>query len=394
MSQAPRTRAIRADDTKLADDAHDWKSAYVHIPFCRRRCPYCDFAIVPGPPDDTLHARYVAAVLAEIDMADAFGPLDAIDFGGGTPSVIDPSHIGAITRRLVDRFGGARPEVSIEVNPEDWSVALADGLRSAGVDRISIGAQSMSAPVLGQLGRLHTADQISTAVEEAKEAGFRSVSVDLILGHPAENDESWAATVAAVLAMDVDHVSTYALTVEPGTPLAAQVSGGAPAPDDDTQADRYEHFVDRATDVGIDRYEVSNHAQPGHHCRYNLSVWAHGEYLGFGMAAHSHRWGRRERNHRRLDRYMEAVDAGDRPVLGRETLDHAAQARDRLMLGLRLAAGTPLTPLAARFVASRDGQLFAEAGLLRITDGRLIVTDPLRADMVARSALSVPMGDC
>jgi oxygen-independent coproporphyrinogen-3 oxidase len=385
---------LRPDDPGLADRAHGWKSAYVHIPFCRRRCPYCDFAIVDHAPDADLERRYVDAVIAEIAMESDFGPLDAINFGGGTPSLVDPSSIATIVEALTDRFGVREPEVSIEVNPEDWTEGLAHGLRSAGVDRISIGAQSMHADVLGALGRLHATDQVRATVVDARTYGFRSIGLDLIIGHPIESDGAWIETVAAVLAMEVDHVSTYGLTVEPGTVLAARVRDGAPGPDDDVQAGRYEYFIDQASANGIHRYEVSNHARTGHHCTYNLSTWAHGEYVGFGMAAHGHRWGRRTRNHRRLDRYLESVEAGIPPILGVEELDTSARERDRLMLGFRLAAGTPRTPAADRFLASPEGQRFVDAGLVRIDGGRLIVTDPMRADMVARAALSVSGGDC
>lgn len=390
----PADAAVRADAPELADEAHGWKSAYVHIPFCRRRCPYCDFAIVPGEPDPALHERYVSAVLGEIAMAAEFGPLDAINFGGGTPSMLDPRHIATIVAALGDRFGLAGAEISIEVNPEDWSDDLAEGLREAGVDRVSVGAQSLDGVILGALGRLHDADAVSMAVDGARTAGFRSVGIDLILGHPGESEESWARSVERAMSLDVDHVSTYALTVEPGTDLAASVRAGAPAPNDDVQADRYESFMTAAQTRGITRYEVSNHARPGHHCRYNLATWAHGEYLGFGMAAHGHRWGNRTRNHRRLDRYLGAIESGTSPVLGEEHLGRSEQERDRLMLGLRLAAGTPMSSTAERFAASDEGRRFLEAGLVRIEGDRMFVTDPLRADMVARAALSVPVVDC
>jgi putative oxygen-independent coproporphyrinogen III oxidase len=386
---------VRADDPGLADAAHEVKSAYVHIPFCRRRCPYCDFAVVEGVLDDRSHHRYVTAVIAEIDMESPFGPLGAINFGGGTPSAIAPEHIGAIVSHLRDRFGVTDDvEVSIEVNPEDWTASLADGLVEAGVDRVSIGAQSMSDNVLGALGRLHAADQVTHAVHSARSAGFRSVSVDLILGHPAESSDEWARTVGQILSLPIDHVSTYALTVEPGTVFARLMTTPDTAPDDDTQADRYELFTRLARTEGIDRYEVSNHARPGHACRYNLSTWAHGEYIAFGLGAHDHRWGLRSRNHRRLDRYLESVEGGVRPRIGSERLDAAAQQRDRLMLGLRLAAGTPMTDFAERFVASDQALRLIEAGVMAVRDDRVVVLDPLRADMVAREALSVTTADC
>ncbi len=386
---------VRADDPGLADAAHDVKSAYVHIPFCRRRCPYCDFAVVEGVLDDRSHRRYVAAVIAEIAMEAPFGPLGAINFGGGTPSAIAPEHISAIISELRERFGVTGDvEVSIEVNPEDWTDSLCEGLVEAGVDRVSIGAQSMSDNVLGALGRLHAADQVTRAVIGARGAGFRSVSVDLIFGHPDESADEWERTVGEVLSLPIDHISTYALTVEPGTAFARLMATPETAPDDDTQADRYELFTRLAGAEAIDRYEVSNHARPGHACRYNLATWAHAEYIGFGLGAHDHRWGLRSRNHRRLDRYLESVEGGVRPRVGSEHLDAAAQERDRFMLGLRLAAGTPMSLFAERFVRSPQASRLTDAGVIAVRNDRVVVLDPLRADMVAREALSVATADC
>lgn len=385
------SKQLRANDVSLADTARSWKSAYVHIPFCARRCPYCDFAIVDETrADEPGHDAYVEAVVKEISMEAAFGPLDAVNFGGGTPSRLTPQHIGRLVETLGSRFGlrdGA--EVSIEVNPEDWTTSYGEGLRSAGVNRVSLGAQSTDGEILGVLGRMHTHAQTVEAVASARSVGMRSVSVDLMFGHPSESDESWQESVAAVLEMPINHISTYALTVEPGTALSREVAQGALPPDDDIQADRYTAFSEAADGVGFDRYEVSNHAKPGHACRYNLATWAHGEYVGFGMAAHDHRFGIRSRNHRRIDRYMDDIASGVRPRLGSETLDKAAQERDALMLGIRLAAGTPLTPVARRFAASAEGQRFVDAGLMVVDDARLVVTNPLLADTVARDALSV-----
>jgi oxygen-independent coproporphyrinogen-3 oxidase len=241
---------------------------------------------------------------------------------------------------------------------------------------------------------MHHASTVDAVVAEARDVGFRSIGIDLIFGHPGESEASWDATVEHALGLDVDHVSTYALTVESGTALSRAVRAGGAAPDDDVQAERYERFEGAAGRNGMTRYEVSNHARRGHACRYNLATWAHGEYLGFGMGAHDHRWGQRGRNHRRLDRYVADVEAGRRPRLGVEVLDTRAQERDRLMLGLRLAAGTPLTETAASFAASRQGARLVDAGLMRIQGDRLILTNPLLADAVAREALSVSVPDC
>ena len=388
-------RSLPASDPDLAAAAHGWKSAYLHIPFCRRRCPYCDFAIVDESVVGADHRRYVDAVVREIRMDPGIGPLDAVNVGGGTPSVIDPGLLALLIDALEDEFGFA-PDIerSMEINPEDWTDENGEEWVRMGFDRLSIGAQSFDDDVLGALGRMHRSATVNDVITAARGAGFRSINVDVIFGHPAESEASWETTMRSVLDADVDHVSTYALTVEPGTDLAAAVRSGEAAPDDDTQADRYEQFADRATELGIERYEVSNHARSGHACRYNLSTWAHGEYLGFGLGAHDHRWGERGRNHRRLDRYLEAVEAGRRPRLGVEALDERAQQRDRLMLGLRLAAGTPMSDIADAFVRSPAGMRFRDAGVMHVEGDRLVVTDPLLADGVAREALSVSVPDC
>jgi oxygen-independent coproporphyrinogen-3 oxidase len=252
----------------------------------------------------------------------------------------------------------------------------------------------MDDTILGVLGRDHVASDVVGVVTSAAEAGFRSVSADLIFGHPAEDLASWRRSVEILLDLPVDHVSTYALTVEHGTDLARQVLAGAAEPDGDAQADRYELFADMASRRTIRRYEVSNHATNGHACRYNLATWSHAEYLGFGVGAHDHRWGVRSRNHRRIDRYLADVEAGTRPRLGTEQLSWSQQERDQLMLGLRLAAGTPITPTAQRFIDSDAGESMISNGLLGIADNRLVVVNPFLADAVAREALSVPVDDC
>ncbi len=386
----------RPDDPALADLASQWKSAYVHVPFCRRRCPYCDFAIVDESSSNGVsHAEYVDALVAEIAMETDFGPLDAINFGGGTPSRLSPEQLARVLEALDGQFGfNEGIELSLEVNPEDWSGELGSGLVDAGFTRVSIGAQSFDPDVLEALGRVHTPEMIDSAVLGARACGLASVGIDLIFGHPVETDESWDRTVFLAMQVGVDHISTYSLTVEPGTELSRTIALGAEAPDDDAQAGRYQRFEEVAGRHHFVRYEISNHALPGHACRYNLSTWAHGEYVAFGMGAHDHRRGVRSRNHQRPDRYIEAVNAGNRPRLGTEYLTDAAQERDRLMVGLRLAAGTPLTPTAQRFASSQEGMRLIQAGILESKSGRLRVIEPMMADAVIREALSVSAVDC
>ena len=386
----------RPDSPVLADIASHWKSAYVHVPFCRRRCPYCDFAIVDESVGSSLsHAEYVDALVAEIAMETDFGPLDAINFGGGTPSRLTPEQLGIVIAALRDQFGlNDDAELSLEVNPEDWSEEFGSGLVDVGFTRVSIGAQSFDQDVLQALGRQHTYEMIQNAVEGARRCGISSVGIDLIFGHPAESSKSWDSTVAHAMQLDLDHISTYSLTVEPGTELSRSISNGAPGPDDDTQADRYERFEKLALGQGFVRYEISNHARSGHVCRYNLATWAHGEYVAFGIGAHDHRWGTRARNHVRPDRYIDDIHSGSRPRLAIEHLTATEQERDRLMVGLRLAAGTPMTATAQRFAVSPAGRRFIEAGILDVDSGRISVTVPMMSDAVIREALSVSSSDC
>lgn len=396
----PSQRLIAADarpnDPALADRAGDWRSAYVHIPFCAHRCPYCDFAIVDEsvtvPPD---RQRYVDAIVAEIGMEAPFGRLDAVNFGGGTPSLLSAPQLQQILDALRARFGFHEDtEFSLEVNPEDVSMRYAESIVHAGFTRVSIGAQSFDGLVLGVLGRNHGVGSAADAVTAVREAGLGSVGIDLIYGHPGESATSWLDTVEQALELPVDHISTYALTVERGTTLSKEVLGGAPSPDGDTQADRYESFCEMSEAAGFTRYEVSNHARDGHVCVYNLSTWAHGEYLAFGLGAHDHRRGLRSRNHQRFDRYLDAVEGGDRPRLGSESLSPFEQGRDRFMLGLRLAAGTPVSPFARAFLSSKSGTRLVESGIVAVVADRVVVCDPMLTDAVARESLSVSLDDC
>lgn len=376
------------DDPRLADEAGLLRSAYVHVPFCARLCPYCDFAVVVGR--DESQERYLSAVLAEIAMEPAWLPLDAVFFGGGTPSRFGAERLGAVLASLRDRFGLAEEvEVSLEANPEDWSPVLAADLAKQGFNRVSFGAQSFDPGVLAVLGRRHEARQIGEAVRVARASGFRSVSLDLIFGAEGESAASWEATLSAAIDLGPDHVSTYALTVERGTELSRRVAAGAPAPDPDDQADKWERACAILGGAGLIRYEVSNHARTGHHCRYNLSVWGQGEYLGCGMGAHGHRDGIRRRNFRRLDAYLQAVEAGRTPGQAQERVDGWDREQERLVLGLRRAAGVTAGAGGRLLWRSWTGSRLAEAGVLGLTEDRLVVRKPLLTDEVSRVVASL-----
>lgn len=363
-------------------------AAYVHIPFCSAVCPYCDFAVVAG--QDQVADRYVAAVCAEIARAEPWRPLEAIYFGGGTPSRIQPSLLAAILQALAGKHGiGESAEISLEANPEDFGPDRAPAFRSAGFNRISFGAQSLDEAVLAALGRRHHAEHVEESIRAARDAGFDNVSVDLIYGTPEETHESWVETLQRVVSIDPDHVSCYALTVEPGTALGRDVRAGAPAPDPDVQADRYETAEQVLSDAGYRRYEVSNWSRPGYECRYNLTVWAQGEYEAYGNGAHGFRNGRRYRNHRRLDAYIDRIETGRSPRAGRDTIDGWDAEIDRLFVGLRRESGVAEGPGTRALLASEEGRSLLEAGVIGVENDRVVVKRPLLTDAVHRSVLGL-----
>lgn len=380
------------DAAALADAAEGWAGAYLHIPFCARVCPYCDFAVVAGRDD--VMGRYLDALVTEITAAERWRPLDAVFIGGGTPSRVAPADLGRVIRALADRHGLAPDaEVTMEANPEDWSPAAAEGYAAAGVTRVSFGVQSMDGSVLAALGRRHDTVQAADAVAAARRGGIGSVSVDLIFGQPLETAASWRATLDAVVALDPDHVSTYALTVERGTPLGRAVAAGAPAPDPDVQAERWETATAVLGDAGYVRYEVSNHARPGHVCRYNLGVWAGGEYLAHGLGAHGHRDGERFHNVRALDEYLRRVEATGSGMQSVEHADAWDREVERLFVGVRRSAGVRLGDGGTAFVASTDGERLLAAGVIGVEGDRLVVRRPLLTDLVARELLGVQPPD-
>ncbi|HEY5889688.1 MAG TPA: radical SAM family heme chaperone HemW [Acidimicrobiia bacterium] len=366
--------------------------AYVHIPFCSAVCPYCDFAVVAGR-DDQLE-RYLAAVVLEIRRDRPWKPLDSIYFGGGTPSRMPPSMLGEIISALAEHHGIASgAEISLEANPEDFDDSTGDALVESGFNRISFGAQSFDNNILLQLGRRHDANQISRAVDTARTAGFENVSIDLIYGTPGETDRSWLATLDHAVACGPDHVSCYALTVEPGTPLGREVKAGAPAPDADVQADRFE-MADRVLgSAGLSRYEVSNWARPGRECVYNSTVWAQGEYVAYGNSAHRFRDRVRSRNLSRLDGYLAAVEEGRPAVAAEETALVGAELEiDRLFVGLRRSIGADAGSGGRVLLESPDGERLLAAGVISVTDRWIRVDRPLLTDEVLRSVLALDPG--
>ncbi len=376
------------DSPAVFDRAADRKSAYVHIPFCARVCPYCDFAVVGDRTDEM--DRYVQAVVGEIGRDEPLAPLDAVFVGGGTPSLLPVGALARILAALAERHGIVDdPEITMEANPEDWTVSRGAGYLEEGLTRVSFGVQSTDPRVLLALGRRHGPREVGVAVASARRAGVPSVSVDLIFGHPVETEASWRRTLDEVVELEPDHVSTYALTVERGTPLSRWVAEGSPAPDPDVQAARWEQAVEILGRAGYIRYEVSNHARPGHHCRYNLGAWAGAEYAAYGLGAHGHRDGIRFRNVRSLDAYLDRIEAGESPRQGSEEVRGWEAEVERLFTGIRVAAGVNGGRAVEAFLDSEDGRRLAGLGVIGLVEGRLVVRQPLFTDAVARDVLGL-----
>lgn len=352
---------------------------YVHIPFCRSRCDYCAFATYTDR--DHLMERYATACVDEVGRAldeEAMPDATSVFFGGGTPSRL-PADLLAQILDAVPRVPGA--EVTVECNPEDIDAERCAAYREAGVTRLSLGVQSTVPHVLIGLGRGHTPGVVGAAAEVVAGAGFASWSMDLIIGGSGETDDDWERTLADVLGLPTPppHVSVYSLTVEPGTPLAAEPDRH---PDDDVQAGRYERAEEALGAAGYRWEEISNWARPGHECRHNNLYWERGDYRGIGSAAHSHRDGRRWWNVRTPDRYVREIESGRAAMAGQEILSPSQRTFEALALALRTSKGVPrgalpddpdldglVQPVGDRAVLTVRGRLLANAVTTRLLVG-------------------------
>ena len=358
-------------------------SVYLHVPFCRVRCGYCDFntytsSELRGARQD----QYADTLLREIDLAatvlaTAGGnrPATTVFFGGGTPTLLPPGDLGRMLAGVRDTFGIADgAEVTVEANPDTVTPAIAAELAASGVTRLSIGMQSAVPHVLAALDRTHDPDNVRTAVAAARGAGL-DVSLDLIYGAPGESLDDWRASLDAAVALDPDHISAYALIIEDGTKLARQIRRGeVPAPDDDLQADMYELADDLLAAAGFDWYEVSNWSRGDmHRSRHNLAYWTGADWWGFGPGAHSHVAGVRFWNVKHPAAYAQRLAAGESPAAGREIPDASARALESVLLRTRIRAGLPIDVLG---VERRQ----AVAGL--IADGLIEGPDALRGRVV------------
>ncbi|HEX3957940.1 MAG TPA: radical SAM family heme chaperone HemW [Trebonia sp.] len=370
---------------------------YVHVPFCRTRCGYCDFNTYTHSElgGGASQRAYPATLSQEIGLARRVlgaspPPVETIFFGGGTPTLLPPREIGAIIAGIDAAFGlvpGA--EVTIEANPETVDQRSLAELRDNGVTRVSFGMQSDVAHVLAVLDRQHQPGRPQQCAKWAREAGFEHVSLDLIYGTPGESDDDWRRSLDAALCAEPDHISAYALIVEDGTRLAAKVRRHEiGAPDDDVLADRYLIADDLLSAAGLHWYEISNWARDGAaRCRHNMLYWTGGDWWGFGPGAHSHVGGTRWWNVRHPAAYAARLAAGESPAAAREILTPDERSMERVMLGVRLADGLPLAVLGGP-ARARAGRALAaghldpvswRSGSLALTrEGRLLADGIVR----------------
>jgi oxygen-independent coproporphyrinogen-3 oxidase len=371
---------------------------YVHVPFCARRCGYCDFNTYTAAElggGSVAAASYAGLAEREIGLArrvlgDVGRPVDTVFVGGGTPTLLPPADLGRILATARAELG-IRPdaEVTTEANPDSVDRAALEQLRAAGFTRISFGMQSAVPHVLATLDRTHDPERVPEVVGWARAAGFAHVSLDLIYGTPGESLADWQVSVESALAMAPDHVSAYALVVEEGTRLAGQVRRGlVAAPDDDDLADKYLLADELLTAAGLAWYEVSNWAtEPAARCAHNVGYWSGADWWGIGPGAHSHVGGTRWWNVKHPAAYAARLAEGRSPAQAREVLDDEQRYAERVLLGVRLREGVALAELSA---AGRSGAAAARRdGLLDPAEhdaGRAVLTlrGRLLADGVVR----------
>ena len=368
---------------------------YLHIPFCTAKCGYCDFNSYAGL--DHLVPEYTPALVRELELwAPAAREFEVrtVFFGGGTPSLTSLDDLTTIAQAVRALYSVAPDaEWTLEANPGELTLEHLQGMRALGINRLSIGVQSLHDDELKMLDRIHTADRAIEAIEAARTAGFDNLNLDFIFGLINQPLERWQATLERAITLRPEHLSCYALTVEPGTALYYQVAKGIlPAPDGDVVADHYEWTRERLAADGYHQYEISNWALPGRECRHNLVYWRADPYLGIGAGAHSFFAGQRFANIDAPNKYVEAVNATaeERRTTGRATMqqikggehpDEETLRSDAIILGLRLIEGVDPVAFAARFDCTID-EVFGPAitkhlgyGLLEWAEGRLRFTE-------------------
>lgn len=351
---------------------------YIHIPFCKSRCSYCDFAT--GLYDSDLAERYIRALSLDIQSTEAGREVDTIYFGGGTPSMLSPNQIERILSTVYARFKiDPQAEITIEINPGSVDRSKLNEFQVLGINRASFGAQTFDDNELARLGRSHNSDDTLKTFRHLRDAGFANISFDLIAGLPGQTLDQWRRNVELSLELKPEHLSFYLLEIHSNTPLAQHIERGLqPKPDDDLATEMYKWMLERACDAGYEHYEISNLCLPGFESRHNKKYWNGTSYLGFGCSAHSYngsnlRWS----NERDLVKYVEAVEKGQSPVVAKNILSNADLRAEALFLGMRLLHGVNILDYRRSFGVdlrvehSEDLDRFCEAGLIEF-DGDLL----------------------
>jgi oxygen-independent coproporphyrinogen-3 oxidase len=328
---------------------------YLHLPFCERICPYCDFSTAVGAGSDP-HA-FLASLKREVDLLAGAGILSHLNIeggtlylGGGTPSWFEPDVLARLLSWIESDLGSGWVEATVEVNPEHAGTDRLDVLAEGKINRLSLGVQSFDPAVLRRLGRIHSPGDIADAAATARKGGF-ALSVDLIFAVPGQQQEAWRRDVESAIELESDHISIYSLTYEPGTPFTRWLGGGrVKALDEEWQADAYSWAAERLSSEGYERYEVSNFSRPGCQSRHNRAYWDGSSYLGLGPSAHSLLGNVRTANIFDLKGWTDSLETGDTlPWASVEALDEISRSRERIMLGLRTSEGVDLNTVAPQY---------------------------------------------
>jgi len=351
---------------------------YLHIPFCRAKCPYCAFVSQESTSEPD---GYVDLLLGEMRCAAGemagVRSLESIYFGGGTPSLLNPDHVARLIARAAETFGLAMTaEITLEANPGTVDPERLTGFRASGVNRLSLGIQSFNDRLLATLGRIHTAKQAREAFSAARSAGFTNIGLDLIHALPSQTAEMWRNDLEQALALAPEHISVYGLTVEEGTPFAERYRDNDPLlPDEDLAADMFELAHDLLTGHGYEHYEIANYARPGRRSRHNSGYWHRDGYLGLGAGAHSFLrdtgYGTRFSNVADLDEYTAAIGRGILPRRDIHRLSREDAMAEAMFLGLRLADGVEFSAFEREFGVSPTvvyGQVFEELAAMGLVE--------------------------
>ena len=374
------------------------RALYIHWPFCLAKCPYCDFnSHVRAGIDVDLWRGALLADMAREAGAGPTQPLTSIFFGGGTPSLMPPALVGALLDEAERRWGFAESiEITLEANPSSVEAANFAQLAGAGINRVSLGLQSLEDEPLRFLGRLHDAREGLDALETAQRH-FARVSFDLIYALPGQTPEQWSAQLSRALGMGTGHLSLYQLTIEPGTRFETMVRQGQFRPlDEDAAADLFALTRQMTREAGLPAYEISNHARPGEESRHNLTYWRYQDYHGIGPGAHGRRFGQATTRHRKPENWLAAVSERGHGTQDEVPLGAAEQASEAMLMGLRLAEGVDLAAIAARFgfaeaelcdpakfaFYAAQGLVWREGNRIGVTEAGMPLLDGLLGELV------------